>query len=163
MDIKAQKVNDTLVVFMQGGWVSKFVVDRVKQVLAIPSWNCEVTADISNPVQTLGNEVKLTLANPSGVTESGFEEMVEYLNIFLKGHIGSGFTTIGVDPYKLPDYDNAGGLTVLSEISKETSCPMDPGSWGTAVTFKPEDNVTYNKVIELLKEFNMTYHNFLPK
>ncbi|MOA24194.1 hypothetical protein D3C78_1448670 [compost metagenome] len=80
-------------------------------------------------------------------------------NVINEAHIP--YTTrLMVNPYKCEWGNDLGGLTLCSEIAKETGCVMDAGSWTESVTFLPYSNLEYNNVLTLLETFGLSYTRF---
>lgn len=150
--------SDHFTLHLQGGWVSKEVCELVDNALKADCWNFRYIGGRQSSLGLLGNEIEI-LFNFNARRED-CQEFVDYLNMILRNKIATGFTVIHASPYDLPDYDNHGGLDLLLEISKETHCEYDPGTWGKPFVFKPENNLQYNQVIELLREFKMKFNNW---
>lgn len=158
MQIKVGKINDQYTLYMYGGWVSKDVCNRVEKALTARCWNFKTIGGRVSQLGELGNEIRVVFSITA--RETDVQEFIDYLNTILSPIIPTAFTIITVNPYSLPQYGDNGGLTILAEIAKDTGCLMDAGAWMKPVTFHPEDNEQYNNVIELLKTFNMSFHNW---
>ena len=155
MEIQYIKKDDNLRIQLEGGWVTEEIVDRVLNALKSPCWNFKAET-LSCYHKGRGNVIDILVeqGRPTDV-----QEFCDYLNVIIRPVLPTGLIEIGVSPYNLPDYDNAGGLAVLMMIAKETGCDVDYGAWLKPVTFKPDSNVQYNAVIEHLRLFKMTFDN----
>lgn len=143
---------------LQGGWVSREIAEIIERVISCNIWNFHVMGGRQSSLGDLGNEFRYIFN--VGAYKSACDEFVDYLNTVCRYRIPTAFTAISVNPYKLKDYDNTGGLTLMLEIAKESGCPFDAGSWNTACKFLPESTTQYNKVIELLRLFKMEFNNW---
>ncbi len=158
MKIELGKCGDHFELHIQGGWVSRKVSEIIENSISSNSWNFRQIGGRQSSLRDLGNELRY-IFNVDAM-ESECQEFVDYLNIALSQYIPTAFTNINVNAYKLKSYDDTGSLTVLLEIAKETGCPFDAGSWGGFCKFMPENTTQYNKVIELLRLFEMEFHNW---
>lgn len=159
MRIKLERNADQqLTLYLYGGWVSREVVKKVFEVLNDWNWNFTWMGGRPDALWELGNEIKIVFG--AETSEIEVQKFIDVLNGVLMSVIPTGFTTIQVSPDKLPEYGDRGGLDVLIEIAKETNCDVDYGSWLTPVTFKPEDNVQYTQVLNLIRTFDMQYNNW---
>lgn len=158
MIVELGKEGNHFVLHLQGGWVSREICTRFEKAMVAECWNVRYIGGRISSLGDLGNEIKM-IFNVDG-READCQEFVDYLNLIFRDCMPTGFTTIGVSPYDVPEYNNEGGLTVLREIQKETHCEVDWGEWMKPVTFKPKNNLQYNKVIELLLLFKMSFFNW---
>lgn len=146
---------------IQGNWVSEAVATHIRNSLNKNFWNCRYTGGLIGGLQVIGNRFELVFSKSS--PESGIAELCEYIEQTIRPMIPRAFLTINVSPYGLPEYGDKGGLTILMEIAAETGCDVDYGEWLKPVTFRPESNVQYNRVIELLNTFKMTHNGWVNK
>lgn len=158
MIVELGKEGNHFALHMQGGWVTREICERLEIARAADCWNFHsIGGRISNN-GALGNEIKLIFS--INATREDCQEFVDYLNMIFRDVIPSAFVGISVSPYDIPDYDDVGAMVILREIHKETGCTVDWGDWNKPVVFTPHDNLQYNRVIDLLLEFKMVFHNW---
>jgi hypothetical protein len=159
MEIQFVKKGANHLIQMSGGWVTDKVCDYVRTALQATCWNITPVYSIG-PQEDNGNLVSIVI--PMG-RDNDVQEFCDYLNIILRDIIPTAFTEINASPYRVPEYDDRGGLDLLYMIAKETGCPVDFTEWMKPVIFKPISNVQYEGVIALLREFKMSFHNYVTK
>lgn len=158
MIIELGKKGNHFGLHLQGGWVTKEISERIENALKATCWNFNYIGGRQSALKEIGNEVKVIFNIDA--RRDDCQEFVDYLNAICQPVMASAFFTIAVSPYDLPDYNNEGALTLLLEIAKETGCEFDPGEWLQPCTFKPQNNEQYNRVIDLLLAFNMSFFNW---
>lgn len=155
MQIQPEKDDDHYELVIQGAWVTDRIAQHICNTLKHNIWNCRYTGGMQGDLKALGNRFELVFEKSS--PESGILELCEYIQQTISNMIPSAFTSIGVNPYSVPEYDDKGGALVIQMISGDTGCSVEWGGWMEAIKFRPESNVQYNQVIKLLKEFKMAY------
>ena len=158
MIVELGREGNHFILHMQGGWVSREICARLEKAKEANCWNVRHIGGRISSLGDFGNEIKMIFNIDA--RRGDCQEFVDYLNMIFRDVMLTGFTTISVSPYDLPDYKDEGGLTILQEIQKETGCDVDWGEWLTPVMFKPQNNEQYNRVIELLLEFKMAFFNW---
>lgn len=159
MEIQFVKRGTEHEIQMSGGWVTDKVCAYIRTALNASCWNFVANASVGYHVDG-GNAVTISTV---GARDGDVQEFCDYLNIILREIIPTAFTEINVSPYHLPEYNNQGGLDLLCMIKQETGCEVDFGEWMKPIVFKPISNVQYEEVISLLRTFQMTFHNYIPK
>lgn len=142
-------------VVLKGKWVSDQVIARVKHTETVKCFNARPTVEYTER-GLLNNEAIISFDVNS--RHSDIAEVVDYLNVIIRPTIGSALTSIAVNPYKCPLNDDTGSGDLIRMIAEDTKCDVDWGSWNTNITFKPESNTQYNKIVDLLNEFEMTFN-----
>lgn len=142
-------------VVLKGKWVGDQIIARIKHTETLACFNARLTVEYTER-GLLNNEAIISFDVNS--RHGDIAEVVDYLNVIIRPTIGSSLTSIAVNPYKCPLNGDTGSGDLIRMIAEETKCDVDWGGWNTCITFKPESNTQYNKIVDLLNEFEMTFN-----
>lgn len=158
MLIKSEKAEQgNMVLDIRGRWVTEVLVAKMRELekKSTKTFNTKFTVGYLER-GTLNNEIFITF--PVDARVSDVEEVVDWINVCLITSIGTAFTPIDVNPYKVDYTKDTDSLTLALEIAKETDCRFNAGEWMRPYQFRPSNNVQYNKITELLDLFGMHYN-----
>lgn len=83
------------------------------------------------------------------------DEFLRLLWLAINDAIIRNFTHIRINAHNMGYNDGKGSYGVLTEIQKETGCPVDWGCSMSPITFHPEDNEQCNNVLNLCRLFDL--------
>lgn len=141
---------------MQGPWVTEQVWDTVSMIMS-DNWTTSPVYKARSKCcaffqgghhDSKGEWILLEFWSK----EENCAEFIELLNQKLDTVVPLQLTRIPVNLY---DYKDKGSLTLCNMIAEETGCPYDWGVCGSPFWFLPEDTVTYNKVMDLIRTFEL--------
>lgn len=134
------------VITLEGLWVTHNVWNVVSKVVEQYG---ESIVFIGSLDAEVGGSIRIELSDALQYQE----EFLRKLNNEVSWVLPIVFTRIKINLY---NWKEKGALSTCIMIAEETGCHFEAGEWNKPFIFFPEDNITYNKVIDLVNAFELS-------